>query len=310
MSDPLTEIVGLLKPSAPHAKQVVAAGRWAVRRSNDERPFYCAVLDGACLLSPAGQAPVRLAAGDFALVPAARDFTASSLEPPPPGSAAPPSDPPLEVGPGLFRLGSGDGPPETRMLVGHCAFASLDARLLVSLLPRVVHVRGDPRLTALVELVDGETRASRPGRDAVLARLLEVLLIEAFRSGGTGSATGSVGTAGPGLLRGLADERVAPALRRMHAEPSRSWTVAELAREAALSRSSFFERFRREVGTAPMDYLLTWRMALARDMLRRRDAGVGEVAGWVGYASASTFSAAFARHTGTPPGLYAKGRGA
>lgn len=296
MSDPLTDIVSLLKPSAPFAKQVVATDRWIVRRADEERPFYCAVLEGACRLSLDGQASVTLQAGDFVLVPAARDFTASSLDPPPPNAAPEP----LEIGPGEFRLGSGDGLPNTRMLVGHCAFASHDARLLVSLLPQLVHVRGDARLTALVELVNGETRARRPGRDAVLARLLEVLLIEALRSGAEAPA------AGPGLLRGLADERLATALRRMHADPTRNWTVAELAREAALSRSTFFERFKREVGSAPMDYLLTWRMALAKDLLRRRGTGVGQVAGRVGYASASTFSAAFARHTGKAPTYYAR----
>lgn len=95
----------------------------------------------------------------------------------------------------------------------------------------------------------------------------------------------------------------------MHEAPGHGWTVAELARVAALSRSSFFERFRRAVGTAPMDYLLTWRMALAQDLLRRRQGGIAEVAGRVGYGSASTFSVAFARHVGVPPGRYVQGHG-
>jgi AraC-like DNA-binding protein len=78
-----------------------------------------------------------------------------------------------------------------------------------------------------------------------------------------------------------------------------------MAKEAALSRSAFFERFRRAVGVAPMEYLLAWRMALAKDLLRRRDVGIAEVAERVGYSSASTFSVAFARHVGLPPTRYA-----
>jgi len=151
----------------------------------------------------------------------------------------------------------------------------------------------------LLSLVNEETRADRPGREVVLARLLEVLLIEALRS-----TTGP--TAPSGLLRGLADERVATALRRMHQQPTVPWTVAALAREAGLSRSTFFERFRREVGVAPMAYLLAWRIALAKDLLGREGAGVAEVAERVGYGSASTFSTAFARHVGRPPIHYAR----
>ena len=87
----------------------------------------------------------------------------------------------------------------------------------------------------------------------------------------------------------------AAALRRMHDEPTRTWTVGERAVEAALSRSTFFNRFCREVGEAPMEYLLGWRMAIAKDLLRGRDVSVGEVAQRVGYSSSSTFSVAFTR---------------
>ena len=94
----------------------------------------------------------------------------------------------------------------------------------------------------------------------------------------------------------------------MHGELARSWTVAELAKTAALSRSAFFERFTRTVGLPPMEYLLAWRMAVAKDLLRRHDFGVAEVAERVGYGSASTFSTAFRRHVGQPPSRYARER--
>jgi len=82
--------------------------------------------------------------------------------------------------------------------------------------------------------------------------------------------------------------------------------VPQLAKAAALSRSAFFDRFTRTVGLSPMEYLLAWRMAVARDLLRNQDMGIAEVAERVGYASASTFSTAFSRHVGQPPSRYAR----
>ena len=200
LDDPLTQVIGLLQPSASFSKLATATGRWAVRPPG-AGPFYGAVLDGACELSIAGRAPVRLGRRDFILIPAARDFTVTSLAPPPAGHVTEP----IEVRPGVFHLGEA-GDPDTQLLIGYCTFGSDDAALLVSLLPEMVVVRGAQRLSMLVELLSEEARAARPGRDVVLARLLEVLLIEAFR------ATSSP-TAAPGLLRGLRDERLAAALR-------------------------------------------------------------------------------------------------
>jgi AraC-like DNA-binding protein len=295
MIDPLAEVVTLLRPSAPFATVATASGRWLARRAEAGRPFFCAIIAGATRLTVQGHEPVVLEQGDFVLVPAASDFTVSSLEPP-----ADDEETAYVFRPdGEIRHGDPDAPPDVRMLVGYCVFASPDARLLVSLLPQLVHVRGEPTLTTLVSLVHAEFRARRPARDVVLARLLDVLLIEALRS-----APGHA--ASPGLVRGLADERLAVALRRMHEQPTASWTVAELAHEAAMSRSAFFARFSRLVGVTPMDYLLGWRIALAKRLLSRDGATVADVAGRVGYASASAFSVAFTRHVGQPPARFAR----
>src|SRR5579859_3252873 len=192
------------------------------------------------------------------------------------------------------------GRPARRPPAGRpCTFGSPDAALLVSLLPDLVVVQDEPRLATLVQLVRDESREQRPGRGVILARLLEVLFIEALRSAVESSAT-------PGLVRGLADRRLAAAIRRMHQAPAQPWTVAELAREAALSRSTFFERFSSIVGVAPMEYLLGWRMALAKNLLRRKAGTIAEIAERVGYGSASTFSTAFTRFVGMPPTHYAK----
>ena len=296
MIDPLAEVVTLLQPGARFSKLVLGASPWRVSRSDAGQPFYCVILEGACRMVIDGHEPIELVSGDFVLIPAAYGVAMSSLVPPPPGIQ---TLVPIALGNNEFRIGEPDGPVDSRMMVGHCSFGSPDASLLVSLLPQIVHVRGVERLATLVQLVRDESRAQRPAREVVLSRLLEVLLIEALRS--TAETTAS-----PGLVRGLSDGRLAAAIRGMHEHPTRAWTVAELAKEAALSRSTFFERFNRAVGVAPMEYLLTWRMALAKDLLRRREGGVAEVAQRVGYSSASTFSVAFTRHVGRPPSQYAR----
>ncbi len=298
MSDPLADIVSLLRPSAPMSKVASGAGNWRVRREEYGRPFYCVILEGRCRLVPDGAAPLLLEQGDFVLIPAAAGFTVSGVAE---GSQAR-RDERVSFLPGPeTRHGDPAGPADVRMLVGYCAFESPDAHLLVSLLPRLVHVRGEDRLATYVRLVSEETLAARPARDVVQARLLEVLLIEALRCGPASAAS-------PGLVRGLADARLAAALKNMHERPAHAWTVGELAKAAALSRSAFFERFSREVGVAPMEYLLAWRMAMAKALLRRAGAGVAAVAERVGYGSASAFSTAFARHVGVPPGRYARDR--
>ena len=294
MIDPLAEVVTLLQPRARFSKVVAGAGLWRVRRSHAGQPFYCVVLEGESCLTVNGQSPLPLQQGDFVLIPESHDFAMTSVQPPPPHAI---DAAPVQLPNGEFRLGDTEGPAQTVLLVGHCAFDAPDAALLVSLLPQCIHVRGEQRLSTIVQLVSGESRSQRPGREVVLAHLLEVLLIEALRS--------SAGTAAsPGLLRGLADERLAQALRRMHEEITAPWTVAQLAKEAALSRSAFFERFNRAVGVAPMEYLLRWRMAQAKHLLRQQSS-VAAVAEQVGYGSASAFSVAFTRHVGVPPARYA-----
>lgn len=297
MSDPLAEVVGLLQPSASYSKIVEGAGLWRVRRAEAGRPFYCAILDGSCRLEAQGHEPIILETGDFVLIPSAYDFATSSRQPP----AEDVQTQPIQLRPGEFRVGRQDGLPDHRMLIGYCTFGSADAALLVSLLPQLMHVRGEERLAILVQLVSEESRERRPGRDIILAHLLEVMLIETLRSV-RGAAMS------PGLVRGLGDERLSAALRQMHQDPTLPWTVSRLAKEAGLSRSVFFERFRHAVGVAPMEYLLAWRMALAKTMLRRESLGIGEVAERVGYSSASTFSVAFTRYVGTAPSIYARSR--
>ncbi|MGN6691564.1 MAG: AraC family transcriptional regulator [Sphingopyxis sp.] len=295
MLDPLSDVIALLRPSTVFSKGISGAGRWAVRYSAFGHPSFCTILDGSCRLEVDGQPPVTLEAGDFLLLPATPGFTMSGFEPADP--VAP--DPHASIGvTDEVRHGTPDGPPDVRMLGGYFMFASPDAGLLVAQLPAMIHLRGATRLAALVQMVRDETGDERPGRDLVVGRLVEILLIEALRAVGGDEAP-------PGLLRGLADVRLARAIRCIHDEPARPWTVAALAKEAALSRSAFFDRFARIVGVPPMEYVQGWRMNLAKDMLRRRAGKIDEIAERVGYGSASAFSTAFARQVGMPPKRFA-----
>ena len=300
MADPLAEVVTLLQPRTRYSKLAHGAGSWRIHRADAGQPTYCAVLEGACRMAVVGMEPILLSAGDFALIPATYGVAISSAEAPPEGFE---SASPVQVGHNEFRVGNQEGEADVHLLAGHCTFGSPDASLLVSLLPQFVHVRGEPRLVTLLQLMREESCTQRPAREVILTRLLELVLIEALRS--------TAGTeASPGLVRGLADERVAAAIRAMHDRPTHPWTVVELAKEAALSRTTFFERFNQTVGVTPMEYLLAWRMAIAKDLLRRNEGRVAEIAERVGYGSASTFTVAFSRHVGQSPAQYARGMAA
>ena len=296
MSDPLSDIVRLLRPQAAFSKGITAAGAWAVRYSRFGEPSFCIVQAGECVLAVDDHAPVRLDTGDFVLLPATPGFLLSDGRTQLPHHIDPVRDPPPDQ---AVRHGRQDGPPDVRLLGGWFRFDAHEPGLLAALLPALVHVRGVPRFSQLVTLLSDEADDDRPGREVVLSRLVDLLLVEALR------ATPAAATP-PGLLRGLADPRLAPSLRELHARPAHAWTVAELARHAALSRSAYFERFSRAVGVAPMAYLLGWRMALARELLREGRVSVADAAEQVGYRSPATFSTAFLRHTGLPPRRYAR----
>jgi AraC-like DNA-binding protein len=295
MSDPLSEVVRLLHPIAVFANIISGKGNWAVRYSEFGQPSFCIVLDGNARLAVEGHEPITISAGDFVLLPTTPAFTISSFAPAPPVYM----DPNKVTGrKSELRYGEQKGQADMRSLGGSFLFDCADPSLLVSLLPTVVHVQGSARLSQLVLMVGEESAAEKPGGEFMLSKLVEMMLVEAMRSTTTGSAP-------PGLLRGLGDERLAAALRHMHAHIDRPWTVAQLAKAAALSRSSFFERFARTVGAAPMEYLLSWRMEIAKDLLRRDELTISEVAERIGYGSTSTFSVAFSRHVGQPPSQYA-----
>ena len=297
-ADPLAAIMSLLRPKTVLSKIIRGAGQWSIRKPRYEDPAFCLVLDGSCFLDADGVGVLALQEGDFVFLPETPGFTLASdldLEP-----TLVPFDHSRET-----RYGAKSGQATLRMLGGYFRFDRANAQLLVRLLPSVVHIRRDEegaaRVRRVVELIDEEAETDRPGRELILAHLVQALLVEALRF-----RPAFVAREEQGLLAGLCDPPLARALREIHADVAREWSVAELARTAFMSRAVFAERFARKVGMPPMQYLLEWRMAIAKDMLRRDAPPLAEVAEKIGYQSASAFSAAFTRLTGCSPSAFAR----
>lgn len=291
--------MALLRPEAVLAKVITGGGQWSIRKPRYGDPAFCLMLDGSCVLDAEGLSAVELRRGDFLLFPQTPEFTMSGT----PGVA--PIFTPLDHSRDTHH-GSASEPVTMRMLGGYFRFDPASAALLVALLPPVILVRGGQpgaaRLTRLVELIAEEADTDGPSRDLILKRLVEVLLIEAARV----PAAPELGSGGRGLIAGLADPMLAPALRAMHADIARGWTVEHLAGVAAMSRAVFAQRFSRTVGLPPMQYLLEWRVALAKELLRVERPAVAQLAQRVGYQSATAFSTAFTRVAGCSPTEYAR----
>ena len=297
--EPLAAIVAALRPRAASAKIISGAGKWGARYSQVDNAGFGLVLSGECWLRVE---PVRLAEGDFVLMPPNPGFSIYSdaeaelvhLEP---AATA-----------GLTELHHGERycVEDFKLLGGYFCFEPANATLLARLLPALVHIRRSDsaakRLTSAIDLITDEALGQRPGRDFVVERLIEVMLVEALRF----RPDEVKALARPGLLSGLADPNLAKALRSIHADVARHWTVAELSREAGLSRSTFSDRFTHRIGLAPMEYVIQWRMALAKTLLLYECPPLEQVAAAIGYESASAFSTAFRKQVGQSPSHFAR----
>lgn len=295
--DPLSEIVALLRPHTAVSKPITGRGAWGVRYAAYGQPGFALVLAGHCWLALGDGAPLRLGEGDFLLLPATPAFSLSSE----PGMACRPAEPSHEA----VRHGEREGEPDFAMLGGAFQIEPANAGLLLALLPEMIHIRAAEGLTGrmagIAGLIREECEADRPGRDMILSRLLEVMLVECLRA-----RVPEQGELPAGLLAGLGEPALARVLRAIHADVAAGWTVAGLASLAGMSRSTFAARFAEAVGCAPIDYLMRWRMALARDALSRGVKSLDRLAETVGYDSASAFSTAFRKRVGCSPRVFAR----
>lgn len=299
--DPLSDIIALLQPSAAISKPISGRGRWGARYQAYDAPGFAVVLSGEAWIVLDGRAPRRLAHGDFLLLPTTPAFTLCS-EPGAPSVAVEPREE-------AVRYGDQEGEPDFVALGGSFAFERVNAPLLLALLPDIIHIPASEgrssRFGRLVELLSDECIADFPGKELIVRRMLEVLLVEAMRWRGPGGDPLPAG-----LLNGMRDAGLARALTAMHADVRANWTVAALAGIAGMSRSAFAARFGEMLGCAPIEYLARWRMGLARDALTRGAKSLDRIAEDIGYESASAFSTAFRRRLGVAPGQFARGHAA
>jgi AraC-like DNA-binding protein len=181
-------------------------------------------------------------------------------------------------------------------------YSSIEAVDARGTLPAVVPQGSGTWLGTTLKFTVNEARTARPGNAAILGRLTELMFVEILRE-----YMQRLPANRGGWLSGLNDPQVGTALRLMHAQPMRDWTVDDLAREAAVSRSVLAQRFTDLVGEAPMRYLAGWRMQLAKQMMREGAGNIQDIATRVGYESEAAFSRAFKRATGSPPAAWRRG---
>ncbi|GAB2938274.1 AraC family transcriptional regulator [Nonomuraea fastidiosa] len=188
------------------------------------------------------------------------------------------------------RTWGNDRDGETVLLTGTYTMEGEVSRRLLDALPRLIVQPGGP----LTTLMSAEIVKDEPGQEAVLDRLLDLLLIAVLRAHFAANEA-------PGWYRAMSDPVVGKAMRLLHNDPARPWTVASLAAEVGVSRASLARRFTELVGEPPMAFLTDWRLALAADLLREPGATIGSVARKVGYGSPFALSAAFKRVRGVSP---------
>ncbi|WP_433357417.1 AraC family transcriptional regulator [Microtetraspora malaysiensis] len=194
----------------------------------------------------------------------------------------------------------GDGlPGATIMIRGAYELRGDVGDRLLDMLPPLAVVPAGPRTRAALDLLAAEVACDEPGQDAILDRLLDLVLVLALRAWCTRPESEL-----PAWHRALADPAIGDALRHLHEDPAHRWTVAALAAKVGMSRAAFAARFTSLVGEPPLTYLTSWRMTLAADLLRDTEATVATVARTVGYEDAFAFSVAFKRARGVSPSVW------
>lgn len=301
MDDPFSDILKFTNARSVVAGGFVAGGAWAIRFPPPDRIKFFAVVRGGCWLAIDGDdAAIPIAEGDVFLLARQRSFVlASDL-----GLA------PLEARrlfegrvDSIVQVGDGD---DTLQIGGHVRLDPAYGDLLTGVLPPLIHVRAASAeagtLRWLLDQLVQEGSAQRPGCGVASAQLAQLMLIQILRAHFAAS-----GPLAAGWLRAASDPRIAPALRLMHGDPGRSWQLGQLARAAAMSRTTFALYFKSVAGVAPLTYLTGWRMRLATRALREESISVAALARRLGYSSESAFSNAFKRTVGVAPRRYRSG---
>lgn len=289
--DPLSNVLDVLDARMGRQTRMEAAGRWALDFPAVERLKFVAMLRGRqWLLLPSGVAH-RLDEGDVCLIGRTAYRTASALDVEPVDGQA------LFAHDDFVRMGGAD----IVAIGGTVTVAPGLADFLLDVLPDFMMVpkgaAGSSSVATILTLLGAEIERDEVGGEVVSARLADVLLVEAIRA-----CAGRVDGTGIGWLGALSHDRLGRALRAIHADAARPWTVATLAGVAGMSRAAFAAAFARSVGYTPLAYVRTWRLTVARAAMLRGGRTIGAMASEAGYGSQSAFGQAFKRAFGVSPG--------
>ena len=277
---------------------------------------YHAVAQGSCWVGILGGPAVQLHAGDVVVFPHGDAHVVSSA----PGMrgnrdevnqiAGVKADRlPLQLaysGQGLLYPRPEDASADVTIVCGFLGCDLQPFNPLIAALPRMLHLRAsgdDGWMAEFARQAVAESRAHRPGGEAMLARMSEMMFVNAVRR-----YASQLSEQNAGWLAGLNDRFVGRALALMHEQPAQSWTVDEIGRRVGLSRSALHERFVQLIGSPPMQYLAQWRMQAAARMLLETRSTVASIALDVGYDSEAAFARAFKRAVGKPPAAWRRDR--
>jgi AraC-like DNA-binding protein len=300
-ADPLGEALHHLRMSGAFYCRTELTAPWGL--TLPPLPGYVwfhIVTAGSLQLETDGGAPVALSTGDVALVThGAGHVLRSERGAPSPGILGLKRE---EISDRYEILRHGGGGAPTCLMCGAVRFDQPAARNLVAALPELIRIEAltapdVERIQGTLSLIAAETARPRPGGEAVITRLADVLVIQAIRAW-----IDTDPDAQTSWLGALRDRQIGRALVLIHADPARAWTVAVLAREVAMSRSAFAARFTNLVGEPAMQYVTSVRMQMAVTALRDEGASVAELAGRLGYRSQAAFARAFKRVVGVAPG--------
>jgi len=280
---------------------------WSLRIEDEAPLTVAAMVRGEAWAIPDGGPPIQFGPGDVAVIRGPDHYVVADDPATPPQAVigpgqtcSTPDGRPLELMKDLGVRTWGNSPDgATVMLTGTYSLEGEVSGRMLRALPPLIHLTPDAWDSPLVPLLADEIVKDAPGQEAVLDRLLDLLLIAVLRAWFARPDGGA-----PAWYAADADPVVGPALRLMHNSPERPWTVASLARAAGSSRAALARRFTALVGEPPMTFLTGWRIALAADLLREPGATVASVAPQVGYGSPFALSAAFTRVRGMSPRRY------
>lgn len=309
--DPLSLIIDDMRFDGVVFVGTVLHAPWALRLHTPGLAAFHVVTQGQAWLHREGQEPVRIQTGDLIVLPAGQAHCISDSAAAPDAHAADDLAPHLASGLWAQRVLAGEGP-ATTLVSGHARFDVHMAAPLVQALPPLMHIRGmgeaPPLWLAIgLQFLQQEMATARPGQQAIINRLGDILFMECLRD-----HVSALPERSGNWLSALKDRALSAALASMHQHPAHNWSVPELAQKACLSRSAFAERFGQVLGEPPLTYLTRHRMRLAARQLVSSTLPVSRVASQVGYASEAAFSQAFKREYGLSPSAWRqhKGRGA